>query len=86
MDPKEIKFPVSFELRVIFEPADGFERLSAQIAQTLTASLVSHDPPIQREGKGRYGRLGVSVKFSSLIQMRDCYDKLGQIEGVKAIL
>jgi putative lipoic acid-binding regulatory protein len=86
MDPKEIKFPVSFELRVIFEPAEGFDQLSAQIAQTLTASLVSHDPPIQREGKGRYGRLGVKVKFSSLIQMRECYEKLGKIEGIKALV
>jgi putative lipoic acid-binding regulatory protein len=86
MDSADIHFPVSFELRLIYEPANSFEDVAAKVSECLRSRLVSFAPAKSLEPKGRFGRLAISLKFLSLEQMRSCYGEIAKIEGVKAII
>jgi len=86
MEGQEVRFPVSFDLRLIYVLAEGasiredMERILAdrKVAWTL----------MQRDAKegAKYGRFGVRLTMESREQMYSVYEAVGALAYVKTAI
>jgi len=86
-DGAHIEFPVTFDLKFIYESASA-----ATINADLLAVFARRSVPCvsieTKESKpgARYGRLAARVTFTSLEQLRETYEELGKLSYVKGLI
>jgi putative lipoic acid-binding regulatory protein len=85
-DPQDIKFPVSFEMRIIIL-ADHAASLPASVASALDRLKVAHGPFSLDLTQGKkYGKARLSVTFMDSEALRAAYAAVGAVPGVKAVI
>lgn len=81
-----LRFPVSFDLRIIYTLASG-ATLEEDALRILVAAHANPARPTALPAPGvTYGRLSVPVAFSDRESMNSAYAALGALQCVKAVL
>ncbi len=86
-DGADIEFPVTFDLRLIYE-ISAAATLNADLLAVFARRAVpcaAIETKNAKEG-ARYGRISARVTFSALEQLRATYDELGKLPYVKGLL
>jgi hypothetical protein len=86
LEGAELKFPLSFDLRIIYVLAEG-----ATITEDLQSIFAAHNVScslIQGIAKpgAKYGRMGSRVTFASRVQMYATYDAIAKLPYVKTAI
>lgn len=84
-DPRNITYPVSFELRLIYAK-DHAASLAAAVPAALDGTGTAHGPFAAAESGAAYGKARVSVTFMDRESMRAAYAALAALPGVKAVI
>ncbi len=85
-NPQNIRFPQSFELRLIVR-ADARIDLEGAIPAALAALGIAHSPPrFSMEEAKVYGKARLSATFMNLEAMHAAYASLAALPGVKAVI
>lgn len=85
-DPESIRFPVSFELRLILK-ADAAESLRVSLPAALDSGGIAHGPlSLSAEAGKAYAKARLSVTFMDQDSMRAAYAALAALPGVKAVI
>lgn len=89
-DPGEqLKFPVEFELRIIFlAEADGGDGAIEQDIQAALSVSGARYSTIRRlhTNSDKYRRIAVPISFENQQAMREAYAALGTLPYIKAVL
>lgn len=79
---KEIQFPVSYKLRVIFSAE--IEQPEMKLKRLLEDLIISHEEAVlQPSSKGSFVRVAVPVTLLSREQMNSLYSNIKLLPGVK---
>lgn len=86
-DGSRIEFPVTFDLKIIYESASAAS-INADLLAVFARRAVPCASIERKEGKpgARYGRLAARVTFTSLEQLRETYADLGKLSYVKGLI
>lgn len=85
-DPREIKYPVSFELRLIVS-RDEAAALAASVPAALDRASTAHGPLTVSGQQGKaYAKARISVTFMDRDAMRAAYADIASLPGVKAVI
>jgi putative lipoic acid-binding regulatory protein len=86
-DGSRIEFPVSFDLKLIYDIAAAAtlnaDLLAAFARRSVPCSAIEAKEP---KPGAKYGRLSARVTFSSLEQLRATYAEVGALPCVKGLL
>jgi hypothetical protein len=83
---QELAFPISFDLRIIYVPAEG-GTIQEDLERILAARGVAWTL-MQGEAKpdAKYGRFGVRLRMDSREQMYTTYEDIGKLGYVKTAI
>jgi len=85
-DPRNIAYPVSFELRIIYLK-DQSAAIAAAVPTALDGAGSAHGPFTVTEASGKtYAKARVSVTFMDQESMRAAYAAIAALPGVKAVI
>jgi len=86
-DGAQIEFPVSFDLKLIYESARA-ATLNADLLTIFARRSVPCSAIEVKKGKSgaKYGRISARVTFTSLEQLRAAYAEIGALPYVKGLL
>jgi putative lipoic acid-binding regulatory protein len=85
-DPRDIKYPVSFELRLIFSRKES-AALAVSVPAALDRAGTAHGPLTVSDEAGKtYAKARVSVTFMDQDAMRATYAAIASLPGVKAVI
>lgn len=85
-DPESIRYPVSFELRLIVKAAEA-EALRKAVPAALDSGGIAHGPvSLAAEAGKSYAKARLSVTFMDQGSMRAAYAALAALPGVKAVI
>jgi len=85
-DPRNITYPVSFELRLIYLK-ERAAALAAAVPAALDERGTAHGPfTVTQESGKTYDKARISVTFMDQESMRAAYACLAALQGVKAVI
>lgn len=86
-DGSRIEFPVSFDLKLIYELSSA-SALNADLLAVFARRSVACSALDAKEAKpgAKYGRISARVTFSSLEQLRTTYAEIGSLAYVKGLI
>lgn len=87
-DGTRIEFPVSFDLKLIYDASANASTVTADLLGVFARYAVTCARIDRKDGKegARYQRLSAAVTFTSLVQLRSTYAEIATLPYVKGAL